>query len=125
MVMADPVQLQQVILNLVVNGMDAMSNVAETSRELTVRSRSRAGCVELEVSDCGGGIPTESLQTIFESFYTTKPNGLGIGLSICRSIAEADGGRLWAENGAHGAIFHFVLPSAGQAALPVARAVGQ
>ena len=93
----DRVQLQQVLLNLIVNAIEAMSDIADRPRELTiVTARSGASAVLIEVRDSGPGLSPEALERVFEPFYTTKPEGLGIGLSISRSIVEAHGGRLWA-----------------------------
>ena len=108
----DRVQLQQVILNLIMNAIEAMSGVEEGSRELlisTVEAESEG--VLVAVSDSGPGLPQASLARIFEPFYTTKSSGLGMGLSICRSIVEAHGGRLWATpNEPRGAVFSMMLP---------------
>lgn len=97
LVTADRVQLQQVILNLIVNAIDAMSGAGDGSRELAVSSgRSDPDDVFVEVRDSGPGLDPENLNRLFDSFYTTKPDGMGMGLSISRSIVEAHGGRLWA-----------------------------
>ena len=108
----DRVQLQQVMLNLVMNAIEAMSEVSERSRELLIDTReSESGSVLVEVSDSGPGFPPDRLARIFEPFYTTKSGGLGMGLSICRSIVEAHGGRLWAtSNEPFGAAFFVMLP---------------
>jgi PAS domain S-box-containing protein len=115
LVHADRVQLQQVVLNLVINAVEAMSGVGEGSRELLISTgkvEGDAGGVLVAVRDSGPGLDPASLQRLFEAFYTTKPNGLGMGLSICRSIIEAHGGRLWAEaNEPQGAIFQFTVPA--------------
>ena len=110
-VMGDRVQLQQVILNLILNGIDAMKEVDGT-RELTIKSqKDDSGQVVVSVSDTGIGLPAEQADQIFKSFFTTKPHGTGMGLSICRSIIEAHEGRLWAApNETRGAVFQFVLP---------------
>jgi signal transduction histidine kinase len=107
----DRVQLQQVILNLIMNAIEAMSEVAEGSRELLITTgNAETGGVLVAVSDSGAGLPQAGLDRIFQAFYTTKPGGLGIGLSICRSIIEAHGGRLWAvPNEPRGAVFRFAL----------------
>jgi C4-dicarboxylate-specific signal transduction histidine kinase len=111
-VVADGVHVRQVLLNLVLNAMDAMNGLAGPRRVTIETSLSPMG-VTLSIADSGPGIPPERLRTIFESFYTTKADGLGLGLSIARSLAEANGGRLWAENrGTGGAVFHFSLPIA-------------
>jgi len=108
----DRVQLQQVMLNLIINAIDAMSTSVERPRELTVSATLRdAGMILVRVRDSGPGIPAESLGRLFEPFYTTKSRGMGMGLSICRSIVEAHGGRLWVgENTPAGAVFHFTVP---------------
>jgi PAS domain S-box-containing protein len=111
-ILADRVQLQQVIINLVMNGMEAMQSITDRPRELAIRSRrDQAQEVLVSVADCGVGIPTENADLLFDAFFTTKSNGMGMGLSICRSIIEAHGGRLWATaNVPHGATFQFALP---------------
>jgi PAS domain S-box-containing protein len=108
----DRVQLQQVILNLIMNAIEAVREVSEGSRELLIStSEPEAGGVLVAVSDSGPGLPPANLARIFEAFYTTKANGLGMGLSICRSIVEAHGGRLWATpNEPRGAVFCLMLP---------------
>jgi len=110
---ADPVQVEQVVMNLVVNAIDAMREVAENSRRLRIQTASEDGRVRLIVGDSGPGLDESQLEKVFEHFYTTKSQGMGVGLSICRALAETQGGRLWAESppGA-GAAFHFVLPRA-------------
>jgi signal transduction histidine kinase len=112
----DRVQLQQVLLNLILNAVDAMSPIRDRPREVTLASR-REGeqDVLIEVRDTGPGIDPDSAERLFEPFYTTKAQGLGMGLSISRSIVEAHGGRLWAgSNQPHGAVFRFSLPVAGR-----------
>jgi signal transduction histidine kinase len=101
-----------VIINLVMNGIEAMECVRDRPRELVVRSRhDEAHGVLLSVTDCGVGISTEDADRLFKAFFTTKSGGLGMGLSICRSIVEAHGGRLSAfRNEGPGATFQFVLP---------------
>jgi PAS domain S-box-containing protein len=111
-VMGDRVQLQQVMMNLTMNGIDAMTDVDGT-RELVIASR-RAddGRLSVSVSDTGVGLPPERADHIFDAFFTTKPHGTGMGLRISRSIVESHGGRLWAgENIPRGASFHFTLPT--------------
>jgi PAS domain S-box-containing protein len=120
-VAGDHVQLQQVLLNLVVNGMDAMNTVEESKRLLVicVRRETRDGmpAALLSVQDAGTGFKPEEMGRLFEAFYTTKPQGMGMGLAISRSIIEVHGGRLWAEpNQGPGATFLFSLPVAGNAA---------
>ncbi|HEU4523524.1 MAG TPA: ATP-binding protein [Gemmatimonadales bacterium] len=114
-IVGDRVQLQQVILNLVVNGLESMSDVAPGQRHLTIRTgQPDPDSVEVTVEDTGPGISAETMSRIYEPFFSTKPDGLGMGLSICRSIAEAHGGRLEASNGHRGgARFVFTLPVAG------------
>jgi PAS domain S-box-containing protein len=111
LVLADPVQLQQVLLNLIVNACEAMSSRASSERRLTISTRSvdEGRAIECSVADRGTGISAGDLERIFQPFVTTKKQGLGLGLAICRSIVEAHGGRLWAENaeGEHGAILRF------------------
>jgi PAS domain S-box-containing protein len=111
-VLGDRVQLQQVMLNLIMNAVEAMSEVGEGSRELLIStSKVEPGSVLVAVSDTGPGLPPAGAAGVFEAFYTTKPGGLGIGLSICRSIVEAHGGRLWAApNEPRGAVFRVMLP---------------
>jgi PAS domain S-box-containing protein len=111
-VIADRVQLQQVFMNLMLNGIEAMKDIA-TGTELTVSSQhDEATQVLISVADAGVGLPPDIAENIFDAFYTTKPQGTGMGLSISRSIVESHGGRLWATpNSRHGAIFLFTLPS--------------
>lgn len=115
LVTADRIQLQQVILNLIVNAIDAMSGVVDRPLDLVVSSgRSDPNDVFVEVRDSGPGLDQENLNRLFDSFYTTKTEGMGMGLSISRSIVEAHGGRLWAmPNEPHGAVFRFTLPVEG------------
>ena len=117
-VAGDRVQLQQVLLNLIVNAIEAMSGVHDRPRELTiVTAASEPGAVVVEVRDSGPGLDEEGAERVFEPFYTTKAQGIGIGLSISRSIVEAHGGRLWAtSNQPHGAVFRFSLPVAQEGA---------
>jgi signal transduction histidine kinase len=112
MIPGDRVQLQQVIINLVMNAIEAMQSVTDRPRELVIRSRQdEPQQVLLGVTDCGVGISTEDADRLFTAFFTTKTNGMGMGLSICRSIIEAHGGRLWATaNMPHGVTFQFTLP---------------
>jgi PAS domain S-box-containing protein len=111
----DRVQLQQVLLNLVLNAIEAMSAVQDRPRLLTIASarRGSANAVLVEVRDSGIGLDPSGAEQVFKAFYTTKPDGIGIGLSISRSIVEAHGGRLWASgNEPHGAVFQLSLPVA-------------
>jgi C4-dicarboxylate-specific signal transduction histidine kinase len=111
-VMGDRVQLQQVLMNLITNGIDAMKD-ADGTRELAIRSR-RAEDEEVAVSvtDSGVGLPPQQAEQIFDAFFTTKPHGTGMGLRISRSIIESHGGRLWAaDNSPRGASFSFTLPA--------------
>jgi signal transduction histidine kinase len=113
LIQGDRVQLQQVILNLIVNAVQAMSGVSERSRELLIGSGKDASTdVLVTVRDSGAGLNPESFDHLFDAFYTTKPGGMGMGLSICRSIIEAHGGQVWATaNVPQGAIFQFTLPT--------------
>ncbi|HVN02023.1 MAG TPA: PAS domain-containing protein [Caulobacteraceae bacterium] len=123
-VRGDRVQLQQVILNLVLNAADSMSEVSDRPRELLVASeRDRKDWVRLSVRDAGAGLDPETAGRVFDAFYTTKPDGMGIGLSISRSIVEAHEGRLWAEpnEDAPGATFSFSIPSAERRPAKLAR----
>ena len=111
LIRADRVQLQQVMLNLIVNGIEAMSGVGEGARELLISTRkAEPNGVLVGVRDSGPGLAPAVLERVFDAFYTTKSGGLGMGLSICRSIIEAHGGRLWASaNVPHGATFEFTV----------------
>jgi signal transduction histidine kinase len=111
-VKGDRVQLQQVILNLILNSIEAMTSTDVSDRALEITTElSSTDFLLVAVADSGPGIATKDLDRIFESFYTTKRDGVGIGLSICRSIVEAHGGRLWAETSARGAVLRFTLPA--------------
>ena len=112
LVLADRIQLQQVVLNLIMNGLEAMTELVDRSPELQVASaRQESGGVLVSVRDSGKGLAPESLEHLFDAFYTTKPDGMGMGLAICRSIIEAHGGKLWASpNSPRGAVFQFTLP---------------
>jgi len=112
-VRADPIHMQQVIINLVMNGMDAMDD-EPTPRNLTIRTRRNAEyhVAEVKISDSGKGIPDKDLTSIFDAFVTTKPQGTGLGLPIARTIIESYGGTIWAENRMRGAMFCFTLPLA-------------
>jgi C4-dicarboxylate-specific signal transduction histidine kinase len=117
-VFADRVQLQQVVMNLIMNGIEAMQAVVDRPRTLGIRSwQDEAREVVVAVTDSGIGLTAESQDHLFRAFFSTKPGGLGMGLSICRSIVEVHGGRLWASaNADHGATFEFALPLAEAAA---------
>ena len=121
----DRIALQQVMLNLVMNAVEAMSAADERSRALTIATRiDGSGAVLVSVSDSGPGISREAAERLFEPFYTSKAGGMGMGLSICRSIVEAHGGRLWASsNEPHGAVFQFTVPVAAQAETAVSSTV--
>jgi PAS domain S-box-containing protein len=110
----DRVHLQQVLLNLVLNGMEAMAETAEAQRRIVIRTeRDGDQGVKVSVADAGDGIPAERLAHVFESFYTTKAHGMGLGLAICRSIVDVHGGHIWAENNpGGGATFCLTLPAA-------------
>ena len=112
LVQGDRVELQQVILNLILNAVEAMSELSEGSRELLITTgKTESGDVLVAVRDSGPGLAPAALEHLFKAFHTTKPSGLGLGLSICRSIVEAHGGRLWVDaNEPRGAVFQFTLP---------------
>ena len=112
-VRGDRVQLQQVILNLIINGLEAIAKSQNGTRELLVRSDQDEGNnVRVAVSDSGEGLDTANLERVFDAFFTTKPDGMGMGLAISRTIIESHGGRLWAtSNSPHGAVFQFTLPT--------------
>ncbi|MGY0574649.1 ATP-binding protein [Bradyrhizobium sp. RDM12] len=113
LIQGDRVQLQQVIMNLIINAIEALSAVSEGARELVITTHTgEPSGVLVVVRDSGPGLSSEGLERIFDAFNTTKPGGLGMGLSICRTIIEAHGGRLWATAAQpHGATFEFTLPS--------------
>jgi len=113
LIQGDRVQLQQVVLNLILNAVEALSSVDGARRELSITTKRRgADEVLVAVRDSGPGIDPEHLERVFDSFYTTKPSGIGLGLSICRSIIEAHGGRLWATRcEPRGALFQFTIPA--------------
>jgi PAS domain S-box-containing protein len=119
LVHGDRVQLQQVLLNLIINAVEAMNGVSHGARELLISTRTaESGGVLVAVRDTGPGLAPAANERIFDTFYTTKPQGLGIGLSICRSIIDEHGGRLWATaNVAHGATFHFTVAARSGSAL--------
>jgi PAS domain S-box-containing protein len=114
LVSGDKVQLQQVVLNLVMNAIDAMAPMTDRRRVLSITSQhGDSGAALVTVQDCGPGIESENVERIFQPFFTTKPGGMGMGLSISRSIVEAHGGRLWASHAPpSGTAFHFSLPEA-------------
>jgi PAS domain S-box-containing protein len=118
LVLGDRIQLQQVILNLIINALEAMSGVGEGPRELLVgSSKDDSQGILVTVRDSGAGLDPDSLDHLFDAFYTTKPQGMGMGLAISRSIIEAHGGRLWATANKHsGATFRFTLPAGGERA---------
>jgi signal transduction histidine kinase len=109
----DRVQIKQVVLNLINNAVEAMSQVKDRRRELRIQSAADSDAVQVSVQDTGVGLDEEHQELIFRSLFTTKPEGIGMGLSISRSIIEAHGGRLWAVALSDGAVFHFKLPKAG------------
>jgi signal transduction histidine kinase len=111
-VRGDRIGLQQVIMNLITNGTDAMSSITDRSRILRIESQIEAsGSVLVAVADAGTGFNPGIAGRIFDPLFTTKPNGMGLGLSICRSIIEAHGGQMWASPGSpHGAVFQFTMP---------------
>ena len=111
-VSGDRVQLQQVILNLLVNAMDAVAEVSAADRRVTVRTRSETQGIQVSVEDLGTGLRDDAADKVFEPFYTTKPTGMGMGLTISKSIVEAHGGLIWAlNNRMRGATFHVTLPA--------------
>jgi C4-dicarboxylate-specific signal transduction histidine kinase len=111
----DRVQLQQVVLNLILNAVEAIGSVQEGPRELAISTaQSQATSVLVAIRDSGPGVDAEGRERVFDAFYTTKSSGVGMGLAICRSIIDAHGGRLWVDaNEPRGAVFQFTLPSAG------------
>jgi signal transduction histidine kinase len=112
-VSGDPVQFQQVLINLIMNAVEAMRPSTERPRNLLIRSGRNADYVLVQVQDSGPGIAPDTADRIFEPFFTTKAEGIGMGLSISRSIVESHGGRLWADSGPEGALFQFTLPAVG------------
>jgi signal transduction histidine kinase len=104
--------LQQVVLNLILNAIEAMGSVEAEPRDLSISTEQHHTGVLVAVRDSGPGIDPAHLERVFEAFYTTKSRGVGMGLSICRSIIDAHGGRLWAEaNEPRGTVFQFTLPA--------------
>jgi C4-dicarboxylate-specific signal transduction histidine kinase len=114
-VLGDRIQLQQVVINLLMNGVEAMASITDRPRELVIRSQPHeGGQVLVAVLDSGIGIDSDTAEQLFSAFFTTKPSGMGMGLSISRSIIKAHGGRLWASpNAEHGAAFQFTVPTNG------------
>jgi signal transduction histidine kinase len=125
-VFGDRVQLQQVMLNLVMNAIEAMSDVVERPRELVITiSNVDADHVQVTVQDSGTGLDPNTSGRMFDAFYTTKPGGMGMGLAITRSIVQSHGGRLWAtSNDGPGALLHFTLPKYQPAVSDAAFAAG-
>jgi signal transduction histidine kinase len=113
---ADRIQLQQVILNLIVNAVEAMTPTTDGPRDLSISTeKAEPDGVLVVVRDTGPGLSPASVEHVFDAFYTTKPGGMGMGLSISRSIIEAHGGRLWAaSNVPRGAVFEFTVPASGR-----------
>jgi C4-dicarboxylate-specific signal transduction histidine kinase len=112
-VQGDRIQLQQVVLNLVLNAIEAMASIAAGARDLSITTEQDRTAVRVAVRDSGPGIHPDHHERVFAAFYTTKASGTGMGLSICRSIIDAHGGRLWVEsNKPRGAVLQFTLPSA-------------
>jgi signal transduction histidine kinase len=110
-ILGDPIQLQQVILNLVVNGIDAMKDTSTENRIIRIRTSRVDEFAELSVSDRGPGIPKDKLKEVFKPFFTSKAEGMGMGLSIARTIIEAHHGLIWAKNRDHGgASFRIKMP---------------
>jgi C4-dicarboxylate-specific signal transduction histidine kinase len=111
-ILADRIQLQQVILNLIINACEALTAADDEFRKLSISTAREMDGVALTVRDIGVGIDPQQIETVFEAFHTTKPGGMGMGLAVSRSIIEGHGGRLWAEpNEPRGAIFKFTIPS--------------
>jgi len=120
-VLADGVQLQQVMLNLIVNACDAMTEYPPDERILTISTGKIGTTVRVSVTDNGTGLTSERLETVFQPFVTSKRHGLGLGLTICRSIVEAHGGGMQAANNVgRGATFHVVLPASSEQGRPTA-----
>jgi C4-dicarboxylate-specific signal transduction histidine kinase len=115
-VLGDRIQLQQVVINLLINGVEAMASITDRPREIIIRSQLHEdGLVLAAVLDSGIGIDSETAEKLFSAFFTTKPSGMGMGLSISRSIIRAHGGRLWVSpNADHGAAFQFTVPIDGR-----------
>jgi signal transduction histidine kinase len=114
LVNCDQTQLQQVIINLALNAMDAMSAVPAVTRNISISTTRVEKFADVMVSDTGPGISADILKSVFELFFSTKPQGMGMGLSIVRSIVEAHGGQIWTEGKTgNGAVFHIRLPLSG------------
>jgi signal transduction histidine kinase len=118
-IVGDRIQIQQVLMNLVMNGMEAMNASPSISRTIQIRGDCRhdqdpgKAWVQVSVQDSGTGLKEDEINRLFEAFYSTKPSGLGMGLAICRTIVDSHGGRLWAtSNPGPGTTFHFILPAA-------------
>ena len=120
LVSGDPIQLQQVILNLVLNATEALTGDKKERRNIWIKTEmEKPGLIRVSIRDSGPGVHADELNKVFETFYTTKPTGTGIGLSICRSIIEAHGGKIWASSAPEGGVaFHFNLPAATNRPLP-------
>jgi signal transduction histidine kinase len=110
LVLGDRIQLQQVLINVVTNGIEAMRGITVGERELLIRSLKAERDVLIEVQDSGPGVKREDVERIFQPFFTTRPDGIGLGLSISRSMVESHGGRIWAIPGSRGALFAISLP---------------
>src|SRR4029453_4315603 len=120
-VTGDRVELQQVLLNLVLNACEAMADCDSPERQLLIASKLENGAVEVSLTDCGGGIQEKKPEQVFERFFTTKKEGMGLGLSICRTIIDAHRGEIWATNNSdRGATFPFSLPIVASDALSAA-----
>jgi len=111
-VYGDRIHLQQVLLNLILNGMEAMAEIEKHERQLTINAEiKKNGHIEVGVRDCGQGIPPDKLKQLFRPFFTTKPGGMGMGLAIAKTIIDAHGGTIGGENNVpRGAVFKFTLP---------------
>ena len=116
LVLGDRVQLQQVVINLLINGVEAMAPITDRPHLILIRSQmNETGQVHVAVQDSGIGIDSKTAEQLFSAFFTTKPSGMGMGLSISRSIIRAHGGKLWVSpNPDHGAAFQFTVPASGQ-----------
>jgi signal transduction histidine kinase len=115
----DRIQIQQVLINLILNAMDAVADVPENRRKVVVSVENGAGGIAIAVRDRGHGIAPDHLPKLFDSFFSTKRKGMGLGLSIARTLVESHGGRIWAENGpGEGAVVHVKLPVASATSIP-------